>query len=74
MDSGSSEEEYDEHDAYVEGVAYSFDSTGPGNELALSHAVTQAVEKFESKELATLVKNEYEFVNESDTDEDFELV
>ncbi|KAF8539700.1 hypothetical protein BDD12DRAFT_736571 [Trichophaea hybrida] len=74
MDSGSSEEEYDDQNVYMEGIAYSFDNAGPGNELALSHAVTQAVEKFHSKELAMLVKNEYEFVNESDTDEDFELI
>lgn len=64
----------DELDATMAGVEYSFDHAGPTHELDLSYAVTQAVEKFEAKELATLIKNEYEFVDESDTDEEFELI
>jgi len=59
----------------IEGVAYSFDRRGPsaGTET-LSYAVTEAVKKFENKELATLIKNEYEVVDSSDSDEDFEMI
>jgi hypothetical protein len=74
MDAGSFEEEH--VDDFVDGVAYSYDNDGPVSttEFPLVYAVTQAVEKFQSKELADLVKREYEFVCESDTDEDFEMV
>jgi hypothetical protein len=66
--------EDDEHDSSMAGVEYSFDNAGPAHEFDLSHAVTQAVEKFQAKELATLIKNEYEFIDESETDEEFELI
>jgi hypothetical protein len=66
--------EDDEHDASMPGIEYSFDRAGPTHEFDLSHAVTRAVEKFQAKELATLIKNEYEFVDESETDEEFELI
>ncbi|PWW75508.1 hypothetical protein C7212DRAFT_352385 [Tuber magnatum] len=59
----------------IEGVAYSLDRPGPSAGTdTLSYAVTEAVKKFENKELATLIKNEYEIVDSSDSDEDFELV
>ncbi|CAZ80108.1 unnamed protein product [Tuber melanosporum] len=59
----------------IEGVAYSFDRPGPSTGTdTLSYAVTEAVKKFENKELATLIKNEYEVIDASDSDEDFELV
>ncbi|KAG0638940.1 hypothetical protein HOY80DRAFT_1001340 [Tuber brumale] len=59
----------------IEGVAYSFDRSGPSTGTdTLSYAVTEAFKKFENKELATLIKNEYEVVDSSDSDEDFELV
>jgi hypothetical protein len=60
----------------IDGVTYSFDHrTGPttGSDT-FSHAVTEAVKKFENKELATLVKNEYEIVDSNDSDEEFELI
>jgi hypothetical protein len=48
---------------------------GPvGGQLALSAAVTLALEKFEHKELTNLIKNEYEVVDSSDSDEEFELI
>jgi len=74
MDAGNFEEEH--VDGIVDGVAYSYDNDGPASttEFPFVYAVTQAVEKFQSKELADLVKREYEFVCESDTDEDFEMV
>ncbi|KAI5848178.1 hypothetical protein BZA05DRAFT_121723 [Tricharina praecox] len=59
---------------YMGGVTYSFDNTGPNCEMDLSHAVTEAVEKFETKELALIVKNEYDFIMESETEEEFELI
>jgi hypothetical protein len=66
----------EEDDGFVEGVVYSYDAPGLdyGVEFSLNHVVSQAVEKFETKELANLIKKEYEFVNESDGDEDFELI
>lgn len=59
---------------YMGGVTYSFDNTGPNCEMDLSHAVTEAVEKFETKELELIVKNEYDFIMESETEEEFELI
>jgi len=59
----------------MEGVAYSYDKLGPSAGTdTWSYALTEAVKKFESKELATLIKNEYEIVDPSDSDEDFELI
>ncbi|RPA96507.1 hypothetical protein L873DRAFT_1791656 [Choiromyces venosus 120613-1] len=59
----------------IEGVAYSYDRPGPsaGADI-LNYAMTEAIKKFENKELATLIKNEYEVVDSSDSDEEFELV
>lgn len=59
----------------IAGIAYSFDCTGPlAGADTLSYAVTEAVKKFENKELATLIKNEYEVVDSEDSDEEFELI
>jgi hypothetical protein len=66
-------------------ITYSYDAPhGPGRgSQILSIALAQAVEKFETKETETLVKNEYEVVakeSEHDQegynadDDDFELV
>jgi len=60
---------------YIEGVDYSFDGRGPSAGTdTLNYVVTEAEKKFENKELATLIKNEYEVVDSSDSDEDFEMV
>lgn len=58
------------------GITYSYDrTTGPrAGTDTLSYAVTEAVKKFENKELATLIKNEYEVVDSEDSDEEFELI
>lgn len=58
------------------GITYSYDrTTGPRAGIdTLSYAVTEAVKKFENKELATLIKNEYEVVDSEDSDEEFELI
>lgn len=60
----------------IAGIAYSYDrTTGPrAGTDTLSYAVTEAVKKFENKELATLIKNEYEVVDSEDSDEEFELI
>lgn len=60
----------------IAGIAYSYDrATGPrAGTDTLSYAVTEAVKKFENKELATLIKNEYEVVDSEDSDEEFELI
>ncbi|KAI5815556.1 hypothetical protein BZA77DRAFT_73862 [Pyronema omphalodes] len=65
----SSVEDYGE-----DGFIYSYDHASPGHEMALDFVVNQAVEKFETKELDRLVKNEYELVDESDADEEFEMI
>jgi hypothetical protein len=66
----------DDDDDFIEGVAYSYDAPGlqSRTEFSLRHVVSEAVDKFETKELATLIKNEYELVNETDGDEEFEFV
>ena len=75
LDHASSEEDDAADEPYDGGITYSFDHRGPrGNAFDLGPAVTRAVELFQTKELAALVKNEYELVNESDTEEDFELI
>lgn len=58
------------------GITYSYDrTTGPrAGTDTLSYAVTEAVKKFENKELATLIKNEYEVVDSEDSDEEFEFI
>jgi hypothetical protein len=62
----------------VYGVTYSFSrQTGPADgTCTLSYAATEAVKKLENKELDALLKNEYEIVdsNDSDEDDDFELI
>ncbi|KAH8154182.1 uncharacterized protein LAJ45_01950 [Morchella importuna] len=59
----------------IAGIAYSYDQSGPrAGTDTLSYAVTEAVKKFEHKELTTLIKNEYEVVDYEDSDEEFELV
>ena len=61
----------------IYGVTYSFDRpTGPtAGADTLSYMVTEAVKKFENKELATLIKNEYEIIDSNDSDsDDFELI
>ena len=77
LDHASSEDDDDDatDEPYDGGITYSFDHRGPrGDAFDLGPAVTRAVELFQTKELAALVKNEYELVNESDTEEDFELI
>jgi hypothetical protein len=67
----------DMDDGTVDGVTYSFDSDGPtAGEEVLCYVVSQAVEKFETKELNKLIKNEYEIIDssESSDDEEFELI
>lgn len=64
-------------------VMYSYDAhTGPnsGNDL-LSHAVLQAVKKYENKQTEQLVKREYDLVSDTrefedshDAEDDFELI
>jgi len=66
-------------DGTVDGVTYSYDADGPsGGEEVLCYAVSQAVEKLQTKELATLIKNEYDVVDASSSDysdeEDFEFI
>ena len=63
-----------DEDDHIGGITYSFDNAGPNCEMGLSQAVTEAVEKFENKELAMIVKNEYDLIMESETEEEFELV
>ncbi|TGZ77480.1 hypothetical protein EX30DRAFT_344122 [Ascodesmis nigricans] len=49
--------------------------TEVATQLALSHAVSAAVEKFETKELNNLVKNEYEVIGTPSIDiDDFVFV
>ena len=74
----------DVNDGTVPGVLYSYTSRrGPtaGNDT-LSQALGKAVEKHEKKELEKLVRDEYDIVEEADTDDslgsgsddDYELV
>jgi hypothetical protein len=77
VDDYSSIDEKAEDDGFIGGVTYSFDAAkgpGHGGEMHLSHAVSQAIEKFETQELVNLIKNEYDLVSEADTDEDFEFI
>ena len=75
LDHASSEEDDAADKPYDGGITYSFDHHGPcGHAFDIGPAVTRAVELLQTKELADLVKNEYELVNESDTEEDFELI
>lgn len=73
-DSEEDDQSYDCYEDGMSGVAYSYDNEGPARHLDLSYAVTAAVEKFENKELETLIKNEYDIVEESETDEEFEII
>ena len=73
-DSNSSES-YEEDDGTLDGVLYSYDNARvPGVAFDLVPQVERAVEQFQTKELAALVKSEYDIIDESEGDEEFELV
>lgn len=60
----SDEEPVNYNDAPLpEEVVYSYDARGPTNGAdVLSHAVMQAVKRYENKQVEQLVKNEYDLV------------
>lgn len=66
----------DSYDPISDDDDASGDAYGCGlrTEETLNFAVTEAVKRFQHRELVSLIKNEYEFVRQSDSEEEFELV